>query len=31
VPATFKEYDDVEHLLIVREAAGDVFKFFEQR
>ena len=23
--ATFKEYPDVEHLLIVREALGDVF------
>jgi predicted esterase len=28
--ATFKEYEDIEHLLIVREAAGDVFKFFEK-
>jgi predicted esterase len=30
-PVTFKEYDDVEHLLVVREAAADVFKFFEKR
>ena len=29
VPVTLKEYDDVEHLLIVREAAADVFKFFD--
>jgi predicted esterase len=29
VPTTLKEYEDIEHLLIVREAAGDVFKFFE--
>ena len=29
-PVTFKEYDDVEHLLVVREAAADVFKFFDQ-
>lgn len=29
VPATLKEYDDIEHLTIVREAAGDVFKFFD--
>ena len=29
-PATLKEYDDVEHLLIVREAAADVFQFFEK-
>jgi len=29
VPVTLKEYDDIEHLLIVREAAADVFKFFE--
>lgn len=29
VPVTLKEYDDIEHLLIVREAASDVFKFFE--
>jgi predicted esterase len=28
---TYKEYDDIEHMLIVREAAGDVFKFFEKR
>src|SRR5262249_4894086 len=27
--ATYKEYDDIEHMLIVREAAGDVFKFFD--
>jgi predicted esterase len=26
---TFKEYDDIEHLTIVREAAPDVIKFFE--
>ncbi|HKA07470.1 MAG TPA: alpha/beta fold hydrolase, partial [Gemmataceae bacterium] len=26
---TYKEYDDIEHMLIVREAAGDVFKFFD--
>lgn len=31
VPVTRKEYDDVEHLMIVREAARDVFKFFESR
>jgi predicted esterase len=30
VPATFKEYPDIEHLLIVREAAEDVFKFFDE-
>jgi predicted esterase len=30
-PVTFKEYEDVEHLLVVREAAADVFKFFEKR
>jgi predicted esterase len=29
VPATWKEYPDTEHMLIVREAAGDVFKFFD--
>lgn len=29
VSAAFKEYADIEHLLIVREAAGDVFKFFK--
>ena len=28
-PVTFKEYDDVEHLLVVREAAAQVFKFFD--
>jgi predicted esterase len=28
-PVALKEYDDVEHLLVVREAASDVFKFFE--
>lgn len=27
--STFKEYADIEHLLIVREAAEDVFKFFD--
>jgi predicted esterase len=27
---TYKEYDNVEHMLIVREAAEDVFKFFEK-
>jgi predicted esterase len=26
---TFREYDDVEHMLIVREAAADVFEFFD--
>jgi predicted esterase len=26
---TFKEYDDIEHLVIVRAAAPEVFKFFE--
>jgi predicted esterase len=31
VPVVLKEYDDVEHLMIVREAAADVFKFFESR
>jgi predicted esterase len=30
VPATFQEYDDVEHLLIVREAAADVFRFLDK-
>jgi predicted esterase len=30
-PTTLKEYDDIEHLLIVREAAQDVFKFFDQK
>lgn len=30
-PVTLKEYDNVEHLLIIREAAEDVFKFFEQK
>jgi pimeloyl-ACP methyl ester carboxylesterase len=30
-PVTLKEYDDVEHLMIVREASADVFKFFESR
>ena len=29
VPVTLKEYDDIEHLTIVREAAPDVIKFFE--
>lgn len=29
VPVTFKEYADIEHLTIVREAAADVIKFFE--
>jgi predicted esterase len=29
-PATLKEYEDVEHLLVVREAAADVFKFFDE-
>lgn len=29
--ATLKEYEDVEHLLIVRQAAADVFNFFEKR
>jgi predicted esterase len=28
---SFQEYDDVEHLLIVREAAADVFKFFDSK
>jgi predicted esterase len=31
VPVTLKEYDDVEHLMIVREAAADVFKFVEAK
>lgn len=31
VPVTLKEYDDVEHLMIVREAAADVFRFFEKK
>jgi predicted esterase len=30
-PSTLKEYEDIEHMLIVREAAADVFKFFEQK
>jgi predicted esterase len=30
-PSTLKEYDDIEHLLIVHEAAADVFKFFDPR
>jgi predicted esterase len=30
-PVTLKEYDDIEHLMVVREAAADVFKFFESR
>ncbi|HVK07560.1 MAG TPA: alpha/beta fold hydrolase [Gemmataceae bacterium] len=29
VAVTLKEYDDIEHLTIVREAAPDVIKFFE--
>jgi predicted esterase len=29
VSTTLKEYDDVEHLTIVRAAAADVFKFFD--
>jgi predicted esterase len=29
-PVTFKEYDDTEHLTIVREAAADVFRLFEK-
>ena len=29
--STLEEYDDIEHLLIVREAAQDVFKFFDER
>ena len=28
--STLKEYDDIEHMLIVREAAADVFKFIER-
>jgi predicted esterase len=28
--ATFKEYPDVEHLVIVREALGDVFELFDK-
>jgi len=28
-PVTLKEYDDIEHLTIVREAAADVFNFFD--
>ena len=27
---TFKEYEDIEHFLIVREAAGDVFRFLDK-
>ena len=27
---TFKEYGDIEHIMIVREAADDVFKFFDK-
>lgn len=27
---TFKEYDDIEHLVIVREAAPEVFQFFDK-
>jgi len=30
-PVTMKEYDDCEHLLVVREAAADVFKFFDHK
>jgi predicted esterase len=30
-PVTLKEYDGVEHLMIVREAAADVFKFFDKK
>jgi predicted esterase len=30
VASTLKEYDDIEHMLIVREAAADVFKFLDQ-
>ncbi len=29
LPVIFKEYNDIEHLLIVREAAADVFKLFD--
>ena len=29
-PVTFKEYDDIEHLAIVQEAARDVFAFFDK-
>lgn len=29
VKVTFREYDDIEHLLIVREAMPDVFRFWE--
>ena len=29
--STLKEYEDIEHMLIVREAADDVFKFFEEK
>jgi predicted esterase len=31
VPCTLKEYDDVEQILIVRESADDVFKFFDKK
>jgi predicted esterase len=30
VPSTLREYDGIEHMLIVREAAVDVFKFFDR-
>ncbi|WP_020468937.1 alpha/beta hydrolase [Zavarzinella formosa] len=29
-PVTFKEYEDIEHLAIVQEAAKDVFAFFDK-
>jgi predicted esterase len=29
VPVTFREYETAEHMLIVREAAPDVFKVFD--
>jgi predicted esterase len=28
-PVTYKEYDDADNLLVVRESAADVFKFFD--
>jgi predicted esterase len=30
LPVTYKEYDDIEHIMIVREAANDVFKYFDK-
>lgn len=31
VNSSLHEYDDIEHMLIVREAAADVFKFFDSK